>query len=69
MSLRYFDRVQPSTPWEVVLYVDGDGDGAQRAAIADIFLGWAGGTVAQLYGPAIGEVDVVRLARITRGAR
>ena len=22
MSLRYLDRVQPGTPWEVVLYVD-----------------------------------------------
>ena len=65
MSLRYFDRVQPSTPWEVVLYVDRDGDDAQRAAIADIFLGRAGGTVARLYGPAIGEVHVVRPARIT----
>ena len=32
--------------------------------MADIFLGRAGGTVAQLYGPAIGEVDVVRPARI-----
>ncbi|HYB89116.1 MAG TPA: DUF1326 domain-containing protein [Streptosporangiaceae bacterium] len=65
MSLRYFDRVQPSTPWEVVLYVDRDADDAQRTAIADIFLGRAGGTVAQLYGPAIGEVHVVRPARIT----
>ena len=69
MSLRYFDRVQPSTPWEVVLYVDRDADDAQRAAMADIFLGRAGGTVAQLYGPAIGEVHVVRPARITPGAR
>ena len=65
MSLRYLDQVQPSTPWEVVLYVDRDGDDAQRAAVADIFLGRAGGTVAQLYGPAIGEVHVVRSARIT----
>ena len=60
MSLRYFDRVQPSTPWEVVFYVDRDADDAQRAAMADIFLVRAGGTVAQLYGPAIGEVHVVR---------
>lgn len=65
MALRYFDRVQPSTPWEVVLYVDRDADDVQRAAIADIFLGRAGGTVAQLYGPAIGEVHAVRPARIT----
>ena len=65
MSLRYFDRLQPSTPWEVVLYFDQGVDAAQRAAIADIFLGRAGGTVARLYGPAIGEVHAVRPARIT----
>ena len=65
MSLRYLDRVQPSTPWEVVLYVDQGADAGQHAAIADIFLGRAGGTVARLYGPAIGEVHAVRPARIT----
>src|SRR3954454_21484551 len=59
MSLRYFDSVQPSTKWEVVLYVDERGDDTQRAALADIFLGRAGGTVAELYGPAIGEVHAV----------
>ena len=65
MILRYHDRVQPSTPWEVVLYVDDAADDDQRAALADIFLGRAGGTVAALYGPAIGEVHAVRSARIT----
>jgi hypothetical protein len=65
MSLRYLDRVQPSTPWEVVLYVDHGATAGQHAAIADIFLGRAGGTVARLYGPAIGEVHAVRPARIT----
>ena len=65
MSIRYFDRVQPSTRWEVVLYVDQDASDEQRAALADIFLGRAGGTVAGLYGPAIGEVYAVRPARIT----
>jgi hypothetical protein len=65
MSIRYFDRVRPSTPWEVVLYVDDAADDDQRAAVADIFLGRAGGTVAHLYGPAIGEVHAVRQARIT----
>ena len=64
LALRYFDDVQPSTPWEVVLYVDRRGDEAQRARLADIFLGRAGGTVGRLYGPAIGEVHVVRPARI-----
>jgi hypothetical protein len=47
-----------------VLYVDADADDGQRAALADILLGRAGGTVAQLYGPAIGEVHAVRPARI-----
>ena len=65
MSIRYLDRLQPSTPWEVVLYVDRAADDDQRAAIADIFLGRAGGTVGRLYGPAIGEVHVVRSAQIT----
>ena len=65
ISIRYFDRVRPSTRWEVVLYVDQGADDEQRAAIAAIFLGRAGGTVARLYGPAIGEVHAVRPARIT----
>ena len=65
MAPRYFVRVPPSTPWEVVLYVDRDADEPQQAALADIFLGRAGGTVAQQYGPAIGDVHVVRPARIT----
>ena len=56
MSIRYHDEVQPSTPWEVVLYVDDAVDDAQLARLADIFLGRAGGTVSRLYGPAIGDV-------------
>jgi hypothetical protein len=65
LSLRYHDDVQPSTPWEVTLYVDDRADDAQRAALADIFLGRAGGTVAERYGPAIGSVHAVRSARIS----
>ena len=65
LSIRYFDNVQPSTPWEVVLYVDHRADEVQTQALADIFLGRAGGTVAAQYGPAIGEVHAVRPARIT----
>jgi hypothetical protein len=65
LSIRYLDRVQPSTRWDVVLYVDAGAGDQQRAALADIFLGRAGGTVAGLYGPAIGEVCAVRPARIT----
>jgi hypothetical protein len=65
LILRYFDQVQPSTPWDVVLYVDQRANDGQQAALADIFLGRAGGTVADLYGPAIGEVQAVRPARIS----
>ena len=65
LSLHYFDSVEPSTPWEVVLYVDERGDEQQQRALADIFLGRAGGTVARQYGPAIGDVHAIRPARIT----
>ncbi len=65
LSIRYYDQVQPSSPWEVVLYVEQRADDDQLGAMADIFLGRAGGSVAQLYGPAIGEIHAVRRARIT----
>jgi hypothetical protein len=65
MTMRYFDNVEPTTSWEVVLYVDERATEPQHAALADIFLGRAGGTVADLYGPAIGTVHAVRAARIT----
>ena len=65
LTLRYFDRVQPPSPWEVVLYVDERADDDQLAALSSIFLGRAGGTVAAQYGPAIGEVHAIRRARIT----
>jgi hypothetical protein len=65
LSIRYFDNVDPSTRWEVVLYVDEHADDSQLDNLADIFLGRAGGTVAELYGPAIGGVHAVRRARIT----
>jgi hypothetical protein len=65
LSLRYSDDVQPSTLWEVVLYVDERADAAQHDALAAIFLGRAGGSIASMWGPAIGEVRAVRRARIT----
>jgi len=39
MSLRYHDEVQPSTPWEVVLYVDERADDDRRQALADRLTG------------------------------
>jgi hypothetical protein len=65
LSLRYRDEVQPCTLWECVVYVDERGTPEQRAALAEIFLGRAGGTVADQYGPAIGTVHAVVPARIT----
>jgi hypothetical protein len=65
LTLRYFDNEKPSTRWDVVLYVDDRADDAQAAALASIFLGRAGGTVAAQYGPAIGDVRAIRRARIT----
>src|SRR5689334_14464139 len=65
LSLRYRDDVKPTTKWEVVLYVDERADDEQLAALSAIFLGQAGGSVAELYGPAIGEVHAVRRARIS----
>jgi hypothetical protein len=65
MSIRYLDRVQPSTRMGGRALRRPQRRADQQAALADIFLGRAGGTVARLYGPAIGEVYVVRSARIT----
>ncbi len=65
MTLRYFDNVTPTTQWEVVLYIDEHANETQGRALADIFLGRAGGTVASLYGAAIGNVHAVRTAHIT----
>jgi hypothetical protein len=65
LSIRYYDNVKPSTRWEVVFYIDDRANDEQRDALAAIFLGQAGGRVAQLYGPAIGEVHAVRSAKIT----
>ncbi len=65
MTLRYRDDVEPSTRWEVVLYVDENADEDQRIALADIFLGRAGGTALAQYAGAIGTVLAVRPARIS----
>jgi hypothetical protein len=64
LAIHYFDNVVPSTPWDVVLYVDERANDAQHDALADIFLGRAGGRVDELYGPAIGDVLAIRRARI-----
>jgi hypothetical protein len=58
------DSHEPSSPWTVKLYVDDGADQTQSAALADIFLGRAGGTVFANYGQAIGTIHHVRPARI-----
>jgi hypothetical protein len=64
MNLRYTDWVQPSTQWDVVLYVDSNGSPEQRDALENIFLGRYGGTVLSNFAAAIGNVLAVRPARI-----
>jgi hypothetical protein len=65
MTLRYRDDVIPSTPWDVYLYVDEHASDDQLAALSEIFLGRAGGTVADNYGAAIGTVLGASRAAIT----
>jgi hypothetical protein len=56
---------EPGSPWRVVLYVDERGDGEQRRALSEIFLGRVGGTPFRNFAAAIGEVYDVRPARIS----
>jgi hypothetical protein len=64
LTVRYFDRDDPPTLWEVVVYVDDQADDEQLDALGRIFSGRAGGTVSANYGTAIGEVRSVRRAKI-----
>jgi hypothetical protein len=64
MSLRFRDKTLPSTPWEVILYVDERADLGQRDGLSNIFLGRVGGTPVQNFATAIGSVLAVRPARI-----
>ncbi len=67
-----WDNAEPSPPgfppfrppWRVSLYVDERGSEAQRKALADIFLGRAGGGTFKKYARAIRDVVAVRPARI-----
>jgi hypothetical protein len=55
---------EPRSPWRVIIYVDEKGDAQQRQALADIFLGRAGGGTLKNFAAAIGEVYAVRAAII-----
>jgi hypothetical protein len=60
----YWDEDEPGAPWRVRFYVDALADEPQRAALADVFLGRAGGTPARNYTAAIKEVLGIRAAHI-----
>lgn len=69
MAGQYFDdpdvaRGRDLLAWEVALYIDGRADDDQCAALEAILLGRAGGSTLQNFAAAIGEVRVVRRARI-----
>lgn len=55
---------EPGSPWRVVLYVDEKGTAEQQQALADIFLGHAGGETRRNFAAAIGQVYAVRSASI-----
>ena len=59
-----YDNREPGKPWRVILYVDDHALPEQRSALANIFLGRAGGTAFENYAKAIGEVYGVKPARI-----
>jgi hypothetical protein len=60
----YWDEEEPGVPWRVRLYVDDRADEPRQAALADVFLGRAGGTPMRNYTRAIKEVYGVRAAHI-----
>ena len=63
MAGSYVDKPE-WTPWRVALLVDERGSMRAQSALADIFLGRAGGTPAANFTAAIGEVLSVRPAEI-----
>ncbi len=60
----YWDEDERGAPWRVRLYVDERADEPSQTALAEIFLGRAGGTPSRNYTPAIKEVYGVRPAEI-----
>src|SRR4029079_2944528 len=59
-----YDDDEAGSPWTVRLFVDDGADDQQRDALADIFLGRAGGTPARNYAGAIAHVASVGAAHI-----
>jgi hypothetical protein len=64
MAGSYHDD-EPGSPWSVALYLDDRCSPRQHDALADIFLGRAGGQTFANYARAIGSVQAVRTATIT----
>ena len=60
----YWDENEASAPWRVVLFVDVKASEDQSKALADIFLGRAGGTPSTNYAAAIRDVLGIRRALI-----
>jgi hypothetical protein len=60
----YWDEDEAGTPWRVVLYVDSKAGEAESGALADIFLGRAGGTPSKNYAGAIRDVLAIRHSQI-----
>lgn len=60
----YWDEDEAGAPWRVVLFIDANASEEQSAALADIFLGRAGGTPSSNYAAAIRDVLGIRRARI-----
>lgn len=60
----WYDDDEPGSPWRVTLYVDDRASEPQFDALADVFLGRAGGSTLAQFARAIGEVHHVRRASI-----
>lgn len=63
MAGRYDDD-EPGSPWRVALYIDESAGSDQQSAVADMFLGRAGGSTLANFAKAIDEVYAIRLAKI-----
>lgn len=56
----WYSDDEAGSPWRVILYVDQGSDASQQDALADIFLGRAGGTTLRNFAAAIGEVHAIQ---------
>jgi len=63
----FYDDDEPRSPWRISLYIDERATDEQFGALADIFLGRAGGTARSNYAAAIAEVNGVHRAHLDLG--